>query len=183
MRTIRIYSLNSFHIRHAALKIEQWCWRRLLRVPWTAMRFNQFILKEVSPEYSLEGLMVKLKLQSFGHLMQRTDSLEKTLMLGRLKAGGEEKDRGWDLWMVSPTRWTWVWVSCRSWRWTGKPCVLQSLGSQCVRHNWATELNWTELPGTDVKMGASKVHIYSTSGIINDNLESRLFFHYGKNAL
>ena len=69
MRTIRIYSLNSFHIRHAALKIEQWCWRRLLRVPWTAMRFNQFILKEVSPEYSLEGLMVKLKLQSFGHLM------------------------------------------------------------------------------------------------------------------
>ena len=90
---------------------ELWCWRRLLRVPWTARRSNQSILKEISPEYSLEGLMVKLKLQSFGHLMQRTDSLEKTLMLGRLKAGWEEKDRGWDLWVVSPTRWTWVWVS------------------------------------------------------------------------
>ena len=69
MRNIRIYSLNSFHIKHATLKIELWCWRRLLRVPWTARRFNQSVLKEVSPEYSLEGLMVKLKLQYFGHLM------------------------------------------------------------------------------------------------------------------
>ena len=66
-----------------------WCWRRLLRVPWTARRSNQYILKEISPEYSLEGLMLKLKLQFFGHLMQRTDSFEKTLMLERLKAGGE----------------------------------------------------------------------------------------------
>ena len=70
---------------------ELWCWRRLLRVPWTARRSNQFILKEISPEYSLEGLM--LKLQSFGHLMQRTDSLEKTLSWERLKAGGEGDDR------------------------------------------------------------------------------------------
>ena len=122
---------------------ELWCWRRLLKVPWTTMRSNQSILKEISPKYSLEGLMLKLKLQSFGHLMRRTDSLEKTPMLGRLKAGGEEKDRGWDLWMVSPTRWTWVWVSSGSWRWTGKLCVLQSMGLQCVRHNWATGLNWT----------------------------------------
>ena len=116
------------------------CWRRVLRAPWTARRSNQSILKEISPEYSLEGLMMKLKLQYFVHLMQRTDSLEKTLMLGRLKAGGEEKDRGWDLWVVSPTRWTWVWVSCRSWRWTGKPCVLQSMGSQRFWHDWVTEL-------------------------------------------
>ena len=64
---------------------ELWCWRRLLRVPWTARRSNQSILKEISPEYSLEGLMLKLKLQYFGHLMQRTDSLEKTLMLGKIK--------------------------------------------------------------------------------------------------
>ena len=64
---------------------ELWCWRRLLRVPWTARRFNQSILKEVSPEYSLEGQMLKLKLQYFGHLMQRTDSLEKTLMLGKIE--------------------------------------------------------------------------------------------------
>ena len=64
---------------------ELWCWRRLLRVPWTARRSNQSILKETSPEYSLEGLMLKLKLQSFGHLMQRTDSLEKNLMLGKIE--------------------------------------------------------------------------------------------------
>ena len=66
---------------------ELWCWRRLLRVPWTARRSNQFILKEISSEYSLEGLMLKLKLQYFGHLMQRTDSLEKTLMLGKIEGG------------------------------------------------------------------------------------------------
>ena len=71
------------HRRIAAFKL--WCWRRLLRVPWTARRSNQSILKEVSPDYSLEGLMLKLKLQYFGHLMQRADSLEKTLMLGKIE--------------------------------------------------------------------------------------------------
>ena len=71
---------------------ELWCWRRLLKVPWTARRSNQSILKEISPEYSLEGLILKLKLQSFGHLMQRTDSFEKTLMLGRIRGG---RRRGW----------------------------------------------------------------------------------------
>ena len=73
---------------------ELWCWRRLLRVPWTARNSNQSILKEISPECSLEDLMLKLKLQYFGHLMQRSDSFEKTLMLGKLKAGGEGDDRG-----------------------------------------------------------------------------------------
>ena len=73
---------------------EPWCWRRLLRVPWTARRSNQCILKEISPGCSLEGLMLKLKLQYFGHLMRRADSVEKTLMLGRLTAGGEGDDRG-----------------------------------------------------------------------------------------
>ena len=72
---------------------ELWCWRRLLRVPWTARVSNQSILKEISLEYSLEGLMLKLKLQYFGHLIQRADSLEKTLMLGQMKAGGEGDDR------------------------------------------------------------------------------------------
>ena len=119
-----------------------WCWRRLLRVPWTARRSNQSILKDVIPEYSLEGLMMKLKLQYFGHLMQRTDTLEKTLMWERLKAGGEGDDRGWDGWMASLTQWTWVWASSGNWWWTGKPGVLQSTGWQRVRHNWATELNW-----------------------------------------
>ena len=120
---------------------ELWCWRRLLRVPWTARRFSQSILKEISPEYSLEGLIMKLKLQYFGHLMWRTDSLEKTLMLGRLKAGGEGDNRGWDGWMASPIRWTWVWASSRTWWWTGKPGMLQCMGSQRVRHDWVTELS------------------------------------------
>ena len=121
-----------------------WFWRRLLRVPWTARRSNQSIPSEISPEYSLEGLMLKLKLQYFGHLMRRTNSLEKTLMLKMLKAGGKGDDSGWDGWMASLTQWTWVWVSSGSWWWTGKPSVLLFMGSQRVGHDWATELNWTE---------------------------------------
>ena len=84
---------------------------------------------------------MKLKLQYFGHLMQRTDSLEKTLMLGKIEGGGEGDDRGWDGWMASPTWQTGVWVSSRSWWWTGKPGMMQSMGSQRVGHNWVTELN------------------------------------------
>ena len=94
---------------------ELWCWRRLLRVPWTARRSNQSILKEISPGISWEGMMLKLKLQYFGHLMRRVDSLEKTLMLGGIGAGGQGDDRGWDGWMASPTQWTWVWVNSGSW--------------------------------------------------------------------
>ena len=108
-----------------------------------ARRSNQSILKEISPGCSLEGLMLKLKLQYFGHLMRRVDSLEKTLMLGGMGAGGEGDDRGWDGWMTSPTRWTWVWVNSGAWWWTGRPGVLQLMGSQRVRHDWVTELNWT----------------------------------------
>ena len=77
--------------------------------------------------------------------MRRTDSFEKTLIWERLKAGGEGDDRGWDDWMASPTRWTWVWVSSKSWWWTGRPGVLQPMGSQRVRNEWATELNGIEL--------------------------------------
>ena len=123
---------------------ELWCWRRLLRVPWTARRSNQSILKEIRPGCFLEGMMLKLKLQYFVHLMRRVNSLEKTLMLGGLGAGGEGDDRGWDGWMASPTQRTWVWVnSGRRW-WTGRPGMLRFMGSQRVRHDWATELNWTE---------------------------------------
>ena len=121
---------------------ELWCWRRLFRIPCTARRSNQFILKPISPECSLEGLMLKLKLQSFGQLVWRADSFEKTLMLGKIEAGGKGDDRGWDGWMASPTRWTWVWVSFGSWWWTRRPGVLQPMGSQRVGHNWVTELNW-----------------------------------------
>ena len=109
-----------------------------------ARRSNQSILKEISPGISLEGMMLKLKLQYFGHLMWRVDSLEKTLREG-LGAGGEGVDRGWDGWMASLTRWTWIWVNSGSWWWTGRPGVLRFIGLQRVGHDWATELNWTEL--------------------------------------
>ena len=118
-----------------------WCWRRLLRAPWTPRRPNQSILKEISPEYSLEGLMLKLKLQYFGHLMWRTDSLEKTLMLGKIEGRrrrGRQRMRGW---MTSLTQWIWVWVNSGRWWWTGRPDVLQFMAWQRVGHDWATELN------------------------------------------
>ena len=92
---------------------------------------------------SLEGLMLKLKLQYFGHLMQRADSFEKTLTLGKIEGRRRRDDRGWDGWMASLTRRTWVWVNSRSWWWTGRPGVQQSMGSQRVGHDWVTELNWT----------------------------------------
>ena len=122
---------------------ELWCWRRLLRMPWTAGRSNQSILKEISPGISLEEMMLKLKLQYFGHLMRRVDSLEKTLMLGGIGGRRRGDDRGWDGWMASPTQWTWVWVNSGIWWWTRRPGVLQFMGFQRVGHDWATELNWT----------------------------------------
>ena len=114
-------------------------------VSWTARRSIQSILKEIRPGCSLEGTMLKLKLQYFGHLMQRVDSLQKTLCWEGLGAGGEGNDRGWDGWIASLTRWTWVSVNSGSWWWTGRPSVLRFMGSQRVGHDWATELNWTEL--------------------------------------
>ena len=105
---------------------ELWCWRRLFRVPWTARRSNQSILKEIHPEYSLEGLMLKLKLQRLGLLMQRADSLEKPLMLGKTEGKWRRGDRGQDTYIASLTQWTQIWAKCRrSWR-TEQPGVLQS---------------------------------------------------------
>ena len=115
------------------------CWRRLLRTSWTARRSNQSILK-ISPGCSLEGLMLKLKLQYFCHLMQRADSLEKTLMLERLRAGGEGDDRGCDGWMASLTQWTWVWMESESWWWTGGLVCCGSWG--CNESHTTMWLNW-----------------------------------------
>ena len=140
------YGCESWTIKKAERQridaFELRCWRRLLKVPWTARRSNQSILKEVSPEYSLEDWWWSWKHQYFGHLMQRAYSSEKTLVLG--KTGGEGDDRGWDVWMVSPTWWTWVWVNSRSWWWTGRPGVLRFMGSKRVGHDWATDLIWSE---------------------------------------
>ena len=125
---------------------KNWCFQivvleKTLQSPCIARRSNQSILKEINPEYSFEGLM--LKLQYFGQLMWRTNSLWKTLMLGKIEGGREGDDRGWDGWMASPTRWAWVWVNSGSWWWTGRPGVLQFMGHS---YSDTTErLNWTEL--------------------------------------
>ena len=138
-----MYGCKSWTIKKAECwrtdAFELCCWRRLLRVPWTARRSNQSILKNINPEYSLVGLMLKLKLQYFGHLMQREDTLEKTLMLGKTEGRGEEDERGWDDWVASPTQWTWVWASSGRWWRTGKPGMLQSMLSQRVGYDWATD--------------------------------------------
>ena len=144
-----MYGCESWTIKKAECytidAFELWCWRRLLRVSWTARGSNQSILKEISLGCSFERLVLKLKLQYSGHLMQRTDSFERPWCWEWLKARGKGNNRGWDGWKASPTQWTWVWVSSRSWWWTGKPGILQSMGSQRVGHNWATELNWTDI--------------------------------------
>ena len=139
-----MYGCESWTIKKAEHQridaFELWCWRRLLRVPWTVRKSNQSILKEISPGCSLEAVMLKLKLQYFGHLLQRTYSFEEP---DAGKDWRREKGMtGWDVCMVSPTRWAWAWVGYRSWWWTRKPGMLQSMGSQRVRHDWATELNW-----------------------------------------
>ena len=124
---------------------ELWCWRRLLRVPWTARRSNQFILKGISPGCLLEGLMLKLKLQYFGHLMRRFDSFEGTPMLGKIEGRRRrERWREWDGWMAPPTQWTWVWMDSGSWWWTGRRGVLWFMWLQRVGLNWVTELNNTQ---------------------------------------
>ena len=141
-----MYGCESWTIKKAECwridTFDLWWWRRLLRVPWTARRSNQSILKETSPEYSLEGLILKLKLQSFGHLIRRAN-LKRPRCWERLKAGGEGDDRGWNGCMASLTQWTWVWVNSGSWWWTGRPGVLQSVKLQRV--DTTEGLNWTEL--------------------------------------
>ena len=140
---IVMYECESWTIKKAERwrieAFELWCWRRLLRVPWTARRSNQSILKEISPEYSLEGLMLKLKLQYFGHLMRRTDSPEKTLILGKIEGRrrrGQQRMR----WLEAIID-SWTWVS-KHWEWVmDKEAWRALVHGITVRHNWATELN------------------------------------------
>ena len=125
--------------------LKNWCfwtvvWRRLLRVTWTARRSNQSILKEISHECSLERLMLKLKLQTSATWCEELTNLKKPWCCERLKVGGEGDNRGLDVWMTSLTQWTWVWVNSSSWWWTGRPSVLQFMGSQRIRHDWAAKL-------------------------------------------
>ena len=140
-----MYGCESWTIRKAKRQridaFELWCWKRLLRVPWTEWRSNQSILKEISPGCSLEGLMLKLKLQYFGPPDVESWLIWKDPDAGKDWAQEEKGTRGWDGWMASPTQWTRVWVDSGSWWRTGRPGVLRFMGSQRVGHNWATELN------------------------------------------
>ena len=145
-----MYGCESWTVKKAERQkmdaFELWCWKGLLRVPWTARRFNHFILKEISPGCSLEGLMLKLKLQYFGHLMRRLTHWKRPWCWGGLGAGGEGDDRGWDGWIASPTRWALVWVNSGSLWWTGRPGVLRFMRSQSRTglHYW-TELRVSSL--------------------------------------
>ena len=135
-----MYSCKGWTINKAESQridaFELWCWRRLLRVPWTPGRSNLSILREVNPEYSLEGLMLKLKRQYFGHLMRTADSLEKFPMLWKIEG---RRRRGWDGWMASSTQCTWTWANFRRWWETGRPGAPQSMWSQRVGHDWVAE--------------------------------------------
>ena len=134
-----MYGCESWTVNKAECRridaFELWSWRKLLRVPWTARRSNQSILKEISPGCSLVGLKLKLKLQYFGTSWEELIHLKRPWCWERLRAGGERDDRGWDGWMASPSQWTWVWVNSRSWWWTGRPGVLWFMGLQRVGHD------------------------------------------------
>ena len=119
------------------------CWRRLLRVPCTARRSNQSILKEISPEYSWKDWCWSWNSNALAKWGKELIHLKRPWCWERLKVGGEGDGRGWDGWMASPTWWAWAWVSSGSWWWTGKPGMLQSMGSQRVGHDWVNELSWS----------------------------------------
>ena len=136
-----IYGCESWTMKKAEHRridaFELWCWRRLLRVPRTARRSNQSILKEISPECSLEGLMLKRNSNTLATSCEELTHWKRPWCWEGLGAGREGDDRGWDGWMASQTRWTWVWVNSGSWWCTGRPGMLQFMGSQRVRHDWA----------------------------------------------
>ena len=131
-----MYGCESWTIKKAEHQrtdaFELWCWRRLLRVPWTAMRSNQSTLKEISPGISLEGMMLSWNSNTLATWCEELTHWKRPWCWERLKAGGEGDDRGWDGWMASLTQWMWVWVNSRSWWYTGRPGMLQFMGSQRV---------------------------------------------------
>ena len=141
-----MYGCESWAVKKAECRkidaFELWCWRRLLRVPWTARRSNRSILKEINPGISLEGMMLKLSSSTLDTSCEELTHWKRLWCCEGLGAGGEGNNPGWDGWMASLTRWTWVWVNSGRWWWIGRPGVLRFMGSQRVGHDWATELNW-----------------------------------------
>ena len=165
-----MYGCESWTLKKAECQridaFKLWFCTRLLRVPWTERRSNHSILKEINPEYSLEGLMLKLKFQYFGHLIWRADSLEKTLMLGKMKSKRRRGQQRMTWCMASLFQWTWVWAnSWRQWR-TGKSGVLQSMGSQRAGHDWATEKQ------------QAFISVYKLSTSFQMNKDSFLFYSF-----
>ena len=144
------YGCESWTVKKAEHRridaFELWCWRRLLRVPWTARKSNQSILKEISP-----GCFGRNDASTLATLCKELTHWKRPWCWKGLGAGGEGDDTGWDGWMASPTRCTWVWVNSRKWWWTGRPGVLRFMGSQRVGHDWVTELNWI-LNSSEIKL-------------------------------
>ena len=143
---VAMYGCESWTIKIAECQridaFELWCWRRLLRVPWTSRWSNQSILKEISPEIFTGR--TNAEAETLATWCKELTHWKRPWCWERLKAGEEGEDRGWDGWMASPTQWTWVWASFGSWWWTGRPGVLQAMESQRVGHDWVTKLmeNW-----------------------------------------
>ena len=165
-----MYGCESWTIKKAEHRrtdaFELWCWRRLFRVPRTAKITTQSILKEISPEYSLERLMRSWSSNTLATWCKELTPWKRPWCWERLKAGGEGVNRRWDGWMASLTRWTWVCASFVSWWWTRKPGELRFMGSQRVGHDWATELNWTE-PLLNTEAGGTRSLLsHPRSGLI-----------------
>ena len=143
-----MYGCESWTVKKAECwridAFELWCWRRLLRVPWTARRSNQSILKEIVLNIHWKDWCWSWNSNTLATWCEELTHWKRPWCWEWLKAGGEGEDRGWNGWMVSSTQWTWVWVNSGSWWWTGMPGVLQSMGLQRVGHDWATEWKWTK---------------------------------------
>ena len=144
-----MYGCESWTVKKAECwkidTFELWCWRRLLKVPWTTRRSNQFILKEISLGVHWKDWCWSWNSSTLVTSCKELTHWKRPWCWEGLGAGGEGGDRGWDGWIESPTWWTWVWVNSGSWWWTGRPGVLRFMGSQRVGHDWVTELNWAYL--------------------------------------
>ena len=143
------YGCESWAIKKAEHQridsFDLWCWRRLLRVPWAARRSNQLIPRKSVLNIHWKDWYWSCSFNTLATWCEELTHLKRPRCWEGLKAGEEGDDRGWNDWMASPTQWIWVWVSSRCWWWTGRPGLLKSMGSQSVGHDWATEMNWTEL--------------------------------------
>ena len=141
-----MYGCESWIVKKAECRridaFELWCWRRLLRVPWTARRSNQSILKEISPGVHWKDWCWWWNSNTSATSCEELTHWKRPWCWEGLGAGGEGDNRGWDGWMASPTQCTWVWVKSGSWWWTGRPGMLWFTGSQRVGHDWVTKLNW-----------------------------------------